>query len=596
MTKNHRRRTLWLCPLLSLLLILPTALLLLPNLAQGQEEAGNTMITATGTLEPWWSDWAVPQSWEVGGTITFTFPVETGPVSGHLSALVSMNVEYPDLDAALALRREKGLTWKGVLEEYREELYRPGTITCQYDMVLTGPDYYYERTAGPLDYVEDVFKGSTSGTITLSFPPLYEKQLPSGYVEKTLAVDDQAWYWSFVGATTMEYANLGGGTGWRFVEPTAIKGWVELPGRPTGYVRTPDYLTFTAEIHELVSIPPEVAITEPQDGQTFYSPPGEKLSIILRGTVTDKDDDVENLFISALRGKSVTGRGDVVPDDSGAFSCLIELLPGNNTISVKARDAGGNETEQSVRVTLEEGTPPTPPTEEAPQIVTEEEEAQLRASEKAKEVEEEISENKPTYDELKTEAPEGGTVDKVTLIPPEGTEEELADIQHTPKKKKAYILTSPELGTWHRIIMWPKKKAIMNHFEREGYELVVLEATNENIRTMVADSDTDALAYFGHNRFPTLENYDANGLQSVATLERRKRYMEQGMSSEEAKERVKSERFEVKYFYNHSCYSLGEEDKKDTSLFDGTLRSGGIGWGHQGSLHIYHRLTQYTKP
>lgn len=669
MVKKHRRRAVWLCLLLSLLLILPATAFLSPNAARGQEEgASNTMTTATGTFEAWTVGDTDYEVW-ADGTITLTFPAEGGLVSGEFALTIycrgkegtatcecqgtltgvfrardpeNSNIwyydfpfletyhsktctsrhpweDYPpetvssDSDRAWDARFIEPTTIEGTLQPqgfFGRYCYAKGSqhvkFTAKPSPPLTIPlkaSFTYSHGApggAQIDIDGYIFNVPEDPSLVAHYPeglpikssidmllPSFVAFDPSRSITSTDTRDWTSVHWDFGDGKTHDphWLHL---VGHQYDEPGVYNVTLTLTWR--GFTHS---MTQTIRVnHELVSTPPEVTITEPKDGQIFHSPPGEKLSIILRGTVTDKEGDVKSLFISALCGKSVIGRGDVMPDASGAFSCLIKLLPGDNTISVKARDAGGNETERSLIVTLVEGTPPIV---EPPEIVTEEEEAPLRASEEAKEVEEKISENKPTYDELKTEAPEGGTVDKVTLIPPEGTEEELADIHHTPKKKKAYILTSPELGTWHRIISWPKKKAIMNRFKYEGYEVIVLEATEDNIRKVAGDPDTEALGYFGHNRFPTLEGYDADALQSMTYREKYKRYSEE-MTEEEAKEKAKGEPFELKYFYNHSCYSLGEEDKTDTSLFDGTLRPGGIGWGHQGSLHMYHPLTKYTRP
>lgn len=83
------------------------------------------------------------------------------------------------------------------------------------------------------------------------------------------------------------------------------------------------------------SKPPDLSVTAPAEGATFYGPKNKQLNVT--GT-TEEDAQVQ-----------VNDRF-VIVDSSGNFSSLFSLNEGENTFNVKSQDQAGNIKETSVKV------------------------------------------------------------------------------------------------------------------------------------------------------------------------------------------------------------------------------------------------------
>lgn len=81
--------------------------------------------------------------------------------------------------------------------------------------------------------------------------------------------------------------------------------------------------------------PPDLAISSPQDGETFY---GSDKTIEITGT-TERESKV-----------TINERVAIVGSE-GEFSLNFTLEEGENTLNFKAVDAAGNETEKEIKVT-----------------------------------------------------------------------------------------------------------------------------------------------------------------------------------------------------------------------------------------------------
>ncbi len=82
--------------------------------------------------------------------------------------------------------------------------------------------------------------------------------------------------------------------------------------------------------------PPQLDVTKPQEGETFYGAKGRQL------VITGKTE--------ANTQVNVNGR-HVVVEQSGNFTFMMTLTEGENTLTIKAQDMAGNEVEKVVKVT-----------------------------------------------------------------------------------------------------------------------------------------------------------------------------------------------------------------------------------------------------
>jgi hypothetical protein len=80
--------------------------------------------------------------------------------------------------------------------------------------------------------------------------------------------------------------------------------------------------------------PPVVRVETPQRGEII----GNVADVVVTGTVTDADGDVEELTVNSVRA-------DVGAD--GRFTIAVPAVPGTNLIRVIARDGGNNETTET---------------------------------------------------------------------------------------------------------------------------------------------------------------------------------------------------------------------------------------------------------
>ncbi len=83
------------------------------------------------------------------------------------------------------------------------------------------------------------------------------------------------------------------------------------------------------------SEPPSLAITRPNDGDSFYGPKDRQL--VIEGK-TESDSQV-----------SINGR-HVVVENTGNFTFLTTLSEGTNTLNIAALDVAGNKTEKTLTV------------------------------------------------------------------------------------------------------------------------------------------------------------------------------------------------------------------------------------------------------
>lgn len=152
---------------------------------------------------------------------------------------------------------------------------------------------------------------------------------------------------------------------------------------------------------------------------------------------------------------------------------------------------------------------------------------------------------------------------------------------------KAYIFTADDLPLI-RGEVWtsPRYYYAMIDYTSSGYLVYPQPATKENILAALLDPETKAMTIFSHggglepntlDYIPTAGgNLDAEDWKNLMRAALRKRYEEQGLSSQEARARAakESENFGLESFANYSCKSSVNMDIGN--LF---VKPGGVYWG-----------------
>lgn len=85
--------------------------------------------------------------------------------------------------------------------------------------------------------------------------------------------------------------------------------------------------------------PPELQLSKPQDGDSFYSDKNREISV--EGQTEGADKITVNDRVAII-------------DQNGKFNLNIRLDPGTNEIKIKASDAAGNESEMTISITYSE--------------------------------------------------------------------------------------------------------------------------------------------------------------------------------------------------------------------------------------------------
>ncbi len=101
------------------------------------------------------------------------------------------------------------------------------------------------------------------------------------------------------------------------------------------------------------NVPPTAAITSPEDGGTVV----EGDTVLLSGTVGDREDPMESLLADWIVGSSTVCAG-VVPDASGLVSCET-TIDAAATVTLRVKDSASAVGEDSVSVQVTPNEPPT---------------------------------------------------------------------------------------------------------------------------------------------------------------------------------------------------------------------------------------------
>jgi hypothetical protein len=301
---------------------------------------------------------------------------------------------------------------------------------------------------------------------------------------------------------------------------------------------------------------------------------------------------------------------------------LGKLDPGEHTITLHVNDGNEGTDECSITLTVGDGFVPSWKRRQAliiqgplPKgedfVPSWKRRQELMEQEQAVSRQEKIQKNEAAYDKSTEKAfQEEEQPAQVTVILPEEIKvEPVAPKTEDKKHKKAYILVSPEMTWWEEL--WTKPRAAMMHsfFEEQGYEVHYKQANTEIIKEVLLDSNTDGIAYFGHGGIggmfgaktePSIGGSAVTEVSEWLVRHLAKRYMEEeGISELKALEKAAAENpnYGLSYFYNWSCYSLGDDSSNwDTRLADTVLRPGGKYWGDVGWLWGWGWLDEYEKP
>lgn len=233
-----------------------------------------------------------------------------------------------------------------------------------------------------------------------------------------------------------------------------------------------------------------------------------------------------------------------------------------------------------------------------------EQETQLRDSDEAKQVKNDIDQNESTYDEKKKEGVEEG-LDKVTVVQSEEQRKQAEEIkQHLTKqpeaeRKRAYIIVDPSMSTWEKILMGIFSKAwIKVALKKAGYEVIETQSVEEAL----FHPHTGAVVFFGHGSSEEVQTATFGGytVQGLRRLRYNRKYAEcqSKMSDQEAQRKAveaMEENFGIPLVINQSCYSLGGKGRPmDTQVADILVKPGGLYFGRQGKVRAFSLLTPYS--
>jgi len=158
----------------------------------------------------------------------------------------------------------------------------------------------------------------------------------------------------------------------------------------------------------------------------------------------------------------------------------------------------------------------------------------------------------------------------------------------------AYILISKELTDYERTWQAMRVNAMRDFYRGAGYQtLTVYVDAPDDAAAALANPSTQAVAYFGHAAFPSIEGADAAGLGNSVFITLRDRYQALGLSREEAQAAAsaRSRALGLDYAYIDTCFSL-----TDNSLRDYLVRSGGTYWGEENKAYSTGWRTRSVRP
>lgn len=182
-------------------------------------------------------------------------------------------------------------------------------------------------------------------------------------------------------------------------------------------------------------------------------------------------------------------------------------------------------------------------------------------------------------------------------------------------QKIAYILTDPSLGYMGEYWNTDRYKYERAYYAYNGYQVVEVKATEENLIRAIIDRNVKAITYIGHggaedsqgNVLPTLGDSHGNYITATewkGTIYRElyMQYRRQGISKEESRKKAtgRARNFGKERVVNYSCNSLINHD-----IADQFVKPGGTYYGSkklynpkafsESLLYIYTLLTGNNK-
>lgn len=153
------------------------------------------------------------------------------------------------------------------------------------------------------------------------------------------------------------------------------------------------------------------------------------------------------------------------------------------------------------------------------------------------------------------------------------------------QEKIAVIAIDPKLEKMAFNLNSPRILAEINWYKNNGYRIASVKGDVEGIRRALLDKRVKAITYVGHGDMreggkyvSSLAYLSAKSWRSNIQAYLTNKYMQEGLSFEEAKARAEREthNFGLERVVNYSCYSL-----VDTSIAELFVKPGGTYWGSE---------------